>query len=113
MTLRSPLSAGLVSAGLLLIPQIAAAESAAVRPTSGTSSYTSRISEVDACNQAQYLMPDGATVQRFKLGNGRDKDGAMFLCAASWSTDSKATATNRPILFPNSIAIPLIWSGWL
>lgn len=113
MTLRSLLSAGLLSAGLVLIPQIAAAETADNTPARGSTTFTSRISEVDACNQAQYLMPDDATVQGFKLGSGRDKEGTMFSCSVGWSRDSKATATNRPILFPNTVAIPLIWSGWL
>ena len=65
MSVRTRLAAGLLSVGLLLIPNLAKAES---------SSFSSRISEVDAC---------------------------------------KAMPTNRPILLPNPVQIPIIWNGWL
>ena len=104
MSVRTRLAAGLLSGGLLLIPNLAKAES---------SSFSSRISEVDACNQAQYLMPEKAVVQGYRLGNTADKQGPLFNCSVSWSKDSKAMPTNRPILLPNAVQIPIIWNGWL
>jgi len=107
MSVRTRLAAGLLSGGVLLIPNLAKAES---------SSFSSRISEVDACNQAQYLMPDKAVVQGYRLGNTADKQGPLFNCSVSWSKDSKdskAMPTNRPILLPNAVQIPIIWNGWL
>ena len=77
-----------------------------------TSRYSSRISEVDACNQAQYLMPEAAVVQKFRWSTGADHQGNRFDCTVSWTRNSKATPSYAPVLFPNRIAIPVIWSGW-
>lgn len=98
------MAAGLLSSSLVLMPPLALAES---------SSTSSRISEVDACNQAQYLMPDGAVVERFRLHTRRDREGIRFDCTVVWNPSAKTAPSYRPILFPNAIQIPLIWSGWL
>ena len=103
MSMRMLLAAGLLTGGLVMVPSLARAES---------SSYTSRISEVDACNQAQYLMPEQARVEGYRFDSGADKEGNLVNCTVGWSTDSKAVQTNRPILFPNRVSIPIIWSGW-
>jgi len=58
MSVRTRLAAGLLSGGVLLIPNLAKAES---------SSFSSRISEVDACNQAQYRMIPSANVKTMHL----------------------------------------------
>ena len=85
----------------------------AASPARAESSHsTSRISEVDACNQAQYQMPEKAVVQGFRLGTSTDRDGALFSCKVLWSTAAGAAPTDRPILFPNAVPIPIIWSGW-
>jgi hypothetical protein len=52
-------------------------------------------------------------VQGYRLGNTADKQGPLFNCSVSWSKDSKAMPTNRPILLPNAVQIPIIWNGWL
>jgi hypothetical protein len=57
MAHRTLLTAGLLLGGLGLAPAALA----------GSNTYQSAISEVDACNQAQYLMPAKATVQGFVL----------------------------------------------
>ncbi|MFZ9462865.1 MAG: hypothetical protein EBR33_04490 [Synechococcaceae bacterium WB4_1_0192] len=98
------MAAGLLSGSLALVPPLALAES---------SSTSSRISEVDACNQAQYLMPESAVVQRFRLQTRRDREGARFDCTVIWSRSAKTAPSYRPILFPNQISIPLLGSGWL
>ena len=78
-----------------------------------SSSFTSRISEVDACNQAQYRMPQRAVVQRFVLRTTRQLDGVHFACTVDWSTAATAQPSGRPILFPSPVPIPLLGSGWL
>ena len=97
------MATAVLTGGLTLAPSQALAEA---------SRFSSRISEVDACNQAQYLMPDAAVAQRFRLTTAVDKQGPRFDCTVSWSTNAKATPTYAPILFPNPVAIPVIWSGW-
>ena len=62
----------LLGAALLLAPTAAQA---------GWSEYTSNISEVDACNQAQYLMPEQAVPQQYVL---KVKNGT-FRCKVRWS----------------------------
>ena len=89
-------------------PSVASADQR--KPTEA--SVSSRISEVDACNQGQYQIPDGSILQGFRLITTADKEGPLFECTVSWSNDSKAPTTGRPILFPNPVQIPLIWSGW-
>ena len=104
MAQRFLLTAGLLLGGLALAPTAAQA---------GWSNYTSAISEVDACNQAQYQIPAESVLQSFRFGTRTDQDGALFECTVHWSNNSKATPADRPILFPHSVHIPIIWSGWL
>jgi hypothetical protein len=104
MLLRPLICGALLGTGLMWLPTPSHAE---------TSSYTSTISEVDACNQAQYRMPDRAVLQGFRLRTQQDKDGVRFACTVAWSSKAKAQPTNRPILFPSPVPIPLLGSGWL
>jgi hypothetical protein len=116
MAFRSLISATLL-AGSVVLPTAGMAATAAPQttdqnePTQATSS--SRISEVDACNQAQYQIPAESVLQSFRFGTRTDQDGALFECTVHWSNNSKATPADRPILFPHSVHIPIIWSGWL
>lgn len=79
-----------LTAGALLTP--AAARADWVR-------YTSRVSEVDACNQAQYLVPEGATVTTMQVRQVTNKDGYGFTCRVKWSQSPQAQPTRMPILF--------------
>lgn len=97
------MAAGLLCGSLALVPPLARAES---------SNTSSRISEVDACNQAQYLMPETAVVQSFRLRTHRDQQGTRFECTVHWSRAAGTPPSYRPILFPHAIAIPL-GNGWL
>ena len=93
----------LLAGSLALLPAQVRAES---------TRYSSPISEVDACNQAQYQMPEAAVVKGFRLNTRSDRQGNHFDCTVSWTRNSKASPTYAPITFPNRIAIPVIWSGW-
>ena len=73
----------------------------------GSSRYTSGVSEVDDCNQAQYLMPAGAVPQGFQLGTSTRQGITSFSCQVRWSDRPGAQPTQRPILFPNRVAVPL------
>jgi hypothetical protein len=73
----------------------------------GSSRYTSGVSEVDACNQAQYLMPAGAVLQGFQLDTSTRQGITSFSCQVRWSDRPGAQPTQRPILFPNRVAVPL------
>jgi hypothetical protein len=73
-----------------------------------TSVATSLTSEVDACNQAQYRMPTGATVQSFQLSQATQKGAYQFTCRVRWTKKAGAQPSGRPILFPSRVAIPLI-----
>ncbi|MFZ9946482.1 MAG: hypothetical protein ACO3FN_05320 [Vulcanococcus sp.] len=104
MAHRTLLSAGLLLGGLALAPQAAQA---------GWSQYSSAISEVDACNQAQYLMPEKAVAQEFRYWVKSTKSGNSFICKVRWSDKANAKATDRPILFPSRIRQPIFAAGWL
>ncbi|MGA0020649.1 MAG: hypothetical protein ACO3GW_00650 [Vulcanococcus sp.] len=104
MAHRTLLSAGLLLGGLALAPQAAQA---------GWSQYSSAISEVDACNQAQYLMPEKAVAQEFRYWVKSTKSGNSFTCKVRWSDKANAKATDRPILFPSRIRQPIFAAGWL
>ena len=104
MAHRTLLSAGLLLGGLALAPQAAQA---------GWSQYSSAISEVDACNQAQYLMPEKAVAQEFRYWIKSTKSGNSFICKVRWSDKANAKATDRPILFPSRIRQPIFAAGWL
>lgn len=115
MAIRSLMSSALVAGVLLLTGDAiaATASSGSADQRKPTQAFiSSRISEVDACNQAQYQIPEGSVLQGFRFGTSADKQGPLFTCTVSWSNDSKAAPTERPILFPNSVQIPIIWSGW-
>ena len=86
----------------LLLIALAAATGAVVAPAAARAdwvSYSSRLSEVDACNQAQYLVPQGATVTTMKVRQFNDKEGYGFTCKVRWSNSPKALPTRMPILF--------------
>ena len=104
MVRRLLLASGLMLGGIALAPQAAEA---------GWSQYTSSISEVDACNQAQYLMPEQAVVQEFRTSTTSSKSGNSFRCKVRWSDKAGAKATDRPILFPSRIRQPIFAAGWL
>ncbi len=104
MAHRTLLTAGLLL-GVLGLPPAALA---------GSTTYQSAISEVDACNQAQYLMPTKATVQGFVLKTRTDSKGATrFSCRVNWTDKANAQPTDRPILFPSRIRQPIFAAGWL
>ena len=90
----------LLGAALLLAPTAAQA---------GWSEYTSNISEVDACNQAQYLMPEQAVPQQYVL---KVKNGT-FRCKVRWSDKTGAEPSNLPVLLPAKIRQPIFAGGWL
>jgi hypothetical protein len=104
MAHRTLLTAGLLLGGLGLAPAALA----------GSSTYQSAISEVDACNQAQYLMPAKATVQGFVLKTRTDNKGVTrFDCRVNWTDKANAQPTDRPILFPGKVRQPWFAAGWL
>ena len=104
MAHRTLLTAGLLLGGLGLAPAALA----------GSSTYQSAISEVDACNQAQYLMPAKATVQGFVLKTRTDSKGVTrFDCRVNWTDKANAQPTDRPILFPSKVRQPWFAAGWL
>jgi hypothetical protein len=104
MAHRTLLTAGLLLGGLGLAPAALA----------GSNTYQSAISEVDACNQAQYLMPTKATVQGFVLKTRTDSKGATrFSCRVNWTDKANAQPTDRPILFPSKVPQPVFAGGWL
>ena len=97
MAHRTLLAAGLLLGGLGLAPAALA----------GSTTVQSAISEVDACNQAQYLMPAKATVQGFVLKTRSDQTGAIsFSCRVNWTDKASAQPTDRPILFPGKVRQP-------
>ena len=101
---RFLLTASLLLGGIALTPSAAQA---------GWSEYSSAISEVDACNQAQYLMSEKAVVQEFRYRVNTSKNGNTFVCKVRWSDSAKAQPTDRPILFPSRIRQPIFAAGWL
>ena len=103
MAHRTLLTAGLLLGGLGLAPAALA----------GSSTYQSAISEVDACNQAQYLMPDKAVAQGYVLRTRTNKDGTSFECRVNWTQKANAQPTGEPILFPSKVRQPLFAAGWL
>ena len=101
---RLLLASSLMLGSIVLAPQAAEA---------GWSQYTSSISEVDACNQAQYLMPEQAVVQEFRTSTTSNKSSNQFRCKVRWSDKAGAKATDRPILFPSRIRQPIFAAGRL
>ena len=68
----------------------------------GTVEYSSGVSEVDSCNQAQYLMPANATATAMRLSTSIKGENATFTCRVKWSLSPSARPTYRPILFSPS-----------
>ena len=69
---------------------------------SGTEEYSSTISEVDACNRAQNLTPENATVTAMHVSTKVTGEYATFTCRVKWSLSPSARPTDRPILFSPS-----------
>jgi hypothetical protein len=105
MAHRILLAAGLLLGGLGLAPS-ALAE---------WSRYSSKISEVDACNQAHYLLPSQAVVKSYGLQNRETAEGLKFDCSIHWTLNPNQQPTGKPILLPNEIRQPIFWfaAGWL
>jgi hypothetical protein len=62
--------------------------------------FRSTVSEVDACNRAQYLVPQNGTVTTMKVKQHNESDGSYaFTCRVNWSSSTKAKPTWMPILF--------------
>lgn len=86
----------------LAAASLAVATGAALTPAAARADwvrYSSRISEVDACNQAQYLVPEGAMVTTMKVRQFNDEQGYGFTCRVKWSQSPQAQPTRMPILF--------------
>ena len=109
MAHRFLLPAGLLLGGLALAPTAAQA---------GWSHYSSAISEVDACNQAQYLMPENSKVDRFSVSTQRGLGGNSFRCRVYWTYQSDTyypanKPQDQPILMPWDVPQPSpIGIGW-
>ena len=104
MTHRTLLATGLLLGGLACGADAALA---------GSSTYTSVVSEVDACNQAQYLMPNQAVVQGYRVRTRTTSNGSSFECRVQWTQKAKAEITGAPILFPSKVHQPIFAAGWL
>ena len=78
----------------------------------------SQYSEVDACNQAQYLMPVNSKVDRFSVSSSRGLGGTNFNCRVYWSYKSNLyypanKPEEQPILLPWDVPEPSpIGIGW-
>jgi hypothetical protein len=99
-----PCLLALCSTASLLAPCSALAGQAEAKaaPTSGTVEYSSDVSEVDSCNQAQYRMPANATATAMRLSTAIKGESATFTCRVKWSLSPAARPTYRPILFSPS-----------
>ena len=99
-----PCLLALCSTASLLAPCSALAGQAEAKaaPTSGTVEYSSDVSEVDSCNQAQYRMPAHATATAMRLSTAIKGEYATFTCRVKWSLSPAARPTYRPILFSPS-----------
>lgn len=100
----SPRLLALSAAAALLVPGMALAKPAGttVTPANGTSEYSSPVSEVDACNQAQYRMPPSANVKAMRVSTAVSGEYATFTCRVKWSLAPATPPTYRPILFSPS-----------
>lgn len=103
-TAASPRLLALCAATAFVLPGLAQAESTGPQkaPASGSASYSSGISEVDSCNQAQYRIPPNATVTSMRVSTSISGDDATFTCRVKWSLSPSARPTYRPILFSPS-----------
>lgn len=103
-TAPSPRLLALCAATALLLPGLAQADQkgATVLPTQGSVVYSSDISEVDSCNQAQYRIPQNATVTAMNVSTGIRGVYGTFTCRVTWSLSPSVRPTYRPILFSPS-----------
>jgi len=94
----------LCAATALALPGLAQTEptSPPKAPSSGTSEFSSAISEVDACNQAQSRRPENATVTAMRVSTAIKGEYGTFTCRVQWSLSPSARPTYRPILFSRS-----------
>ncbi|MFQ6537399.1 MULTISPECIES: hypothetical protein [Aphanothece] len=76
--------------------------SSRVKVLGGSESYTSYVSEVDACNRAQMLRPAGTTVTGMRYWRLGRRNARATTCSIRWSDSENATPTYRPILFGRS-----------
>lgn len=71
-------------------------------PSSGSAEYSSNISEVDSCNQAQSRIPANAMVTAMRVSTAVSGEYGTFTCRVTWSLSPSARPTYRPILFSPS-----------
>ncbi len=69
------------------------------QPLRGAETYTSSISEVDACNRAQMLRPADSIVTRMHFWRSGEEGQRSITCRIDWSDAEDAVPTRRPILF--------------
>ena len=107
---RGPLAV-LASVGSALVlatacgPALNAASAAepASPARSGQVDFTSLFSEVDACNQAQKLLPASSIATAMHYWRSSSNGQASVTCRVRWSTAADARPTGRPILFGPSL----------
>jgi hypothetical protein len=99
-----PLLLALGGAAALFIPGMALAgpSGTTVTPAQSPTEYSSPVSEVDACNQAQYRMPPSAIVKAMRVSTAITGEYATFTCRVKWSLSPSTPPTYRPILFSPS-----------
>jgi hypothetical protein len=99
-----PLLLALGGAAALFIPGMALAgpSGTTVTPAQSPTEYSSPVSEVDACNQAQYRMPPSAIVKAMRVSTAITGEYATFTCRVKWSLSPATPPTYRPILFSPS-----------
>lgn len=102
--MRYPRLLALSATAALLLPGMALAEPSrtTVTPAKGTSEFRSPVSEVDACNQAQYRLPPAAIVTAMRVSTAISGEYATFTCRVKWSLSPATPPTYRPILFSPS-----------
>ncbi|MBD2422048.1 hypothetical protein [Cyanobium sp. FACHB-13342] len=100
----APRLLALSAAATLLVPGMALAgrPGTTVTPVNTTTEYSSPVSEVDACNQAQYRMPPSAIVKAMRVSTAISGEYATFTCRVKWSLTPTTPPTYRPILFSPS-----------
>ncbi|MCP9806859.1 hypothetical protein KBY71_10080 [Cyanobium sp. T1B-Tous] len=100
----SPRLLALSAAAALLLPGMALAgrPGTTVTPPNTITEYSSPVSEVDACNQAQYRMPPAAIVTAMRVSTAISGEYATFTCRVKWSLSPATPPTYRPILFSPS-----------
>ncbi|MBE9173054.1 hypothetical protein IQ216_08145 [Cyanobium sp. LEGE 06143] len=69
------------------------------QPLRGSETYTSSISEVDACNRAQMLRPADSIVTGMHVWRSGEEGQRSISCRIDSSNAEDAVPTRRPILF--------------